>query len=146
MDSPTTRVLALLELLQSFDEISGPELARRLNVDARTLRRYITRLQALGISVVSDRGRYGAYRLSAGVKLPPLMFSDEEAVAVSIGLLFADQLVGVVGGTISVQSARSKLSASCQPNCASACAPCLSRYSWMYPNPSTVCPARPCCV
>ncbi len=109
MDSPTTRVLALLELLQSFDEISGPELARRLNVDARTLRRYITRLQALGISVVSDRGRYGAYRLSAGVKLPPLMFSDEEAVAVSIGLLFADQLVGVVGGTISVQSAHSKL-------------------------------------
>ena len=102
MDSPTTRVLALLELLQSHDEISGPELARRLDVDARTLRRYITRLQGLGIPVVSERGRYGAYRLSADGKLPPMMFSDEEAVAVSVGLLFADRLGGA-------QSARSKL-------------------------------------
>jgi predicted DNA-binding transcriptional regulator YafY len=102
MNSPTTRALTLLELLQSHDDISGPALAERLGVDGRTLRRYVSRLQALGIPVVSERGRYGAYRLGAGVKLPPLMFSEDEAVAVSVGLLFADRLGGA-------QQARTKL-------------------------------------
>jgi predicted DNA-binding transcriptional regulator YafY len=57
MSSPTTRVLAVLELLQSHDSLSGNALARRLQVDGRTLRRYITKLQDLGIPVVSERGR-----------------------------------------------------------------------------------------
>ena len=92
MASPTTRALALLELLQSHDALSGTELARRLAVDSRTLRRYITKLQALGIPVESERGRYGAYRLKPGFKLPPMMFSDNEAVALSLGLLLADKL------------------------------------------------------
>jgi len=57
MSSPTTRVLALLELLQNTDELPGTELARLLEVDGRTLRRYVTRLQSLGVPVQSVRGR-----------------------------------------------------------------------------------------
>jgi len=108
MDSPTTRVLALLELLQSVDELNGTELARRLEVDGRTLRRYVTKLQALGIPVESDRGRYGVYRLKPGFKLPPLMFSDDEALAVSMGLLFAAGL-GLGGSLAGARSAQTKL-------------------------------------
>lgn len=108
MASPTTRVLALLELLQNFDELSGSELARRLQVDERTLRRYIAKLQGLGIPVQSDRGRYGAYRLTPGFKLPPLMFSDDEALAMSMGLLFAAGL-GLEGSQTGARSAQSKL-------------------------------------
>jgi len=108
MDSPTTRVLALLELLQSIDELSGPELARRLEVDGRTLRRYVTKLQGLGIPVESDRGRHGVYRLKPGFKLPPLMFTDDEALAVSMGLLFAAGL-GLDGSLAGARSAQTKL-------------------------------------
>jgi predicted DNA-binding transcriptional regulator YafY len=108
MDSPTSRVLALLELLQSFESISGTELARRLEVDERTLRRYIAKLQGMGIPVESERGRYGAYRLKAGSKLPPLMFSNEEALAISVGLVFAGGL-GLDGGVSGARSAQLKL-------------------------------------
>ena len=108
MDSPTSRALALLDLLQSHDELSGTELARRLNVDGRTLRRYITKLQDLGIPVESDRGRYGAYRLMAGFKLPPMMFTDQEALAVSVALTFAGSK-GLIGGLAGTASALGKL-------------------------------------
>lgn len=108
MRSPTTRVLALLELLQNVDELSGAELARRLDVDGRTLRRYITKLQSLGVPVQSVRGRYGAYRLMPGAKLPPLMFTDQEAVALSVGLLFARQL-GLADTVSGAHSAQAKL-------------------------------------
>lgn len=106
MPSPTNRVLALLALLQNADELPGTELARQLEVDARTLRRYITKLQDMGVPVQSVRGRYGAYRLVPGSKLPPLMFNDQEAVAVSVGLLFARQLglADTVGGAYSAQA------------------------------------------
>ena len=87
MNSPTTRVLALLELLQSHGQLSGRELAERLEVDGRTLRRYIRHLEDLGIPVTSERGLHGGYRLVAGFKLPPLMFTAEEAQAVALGLL-----------------------------------------------------------
>lgn len=108
MSSPTTRVLAVLELLQSHDSLSGNALARRLEVDGRTLRRYITKLQDLGIPVVSERGRYGAYRLTPGSKLPPMMFTDVEALALSVGLLFAKQL-GLAASGSGAQSAQAKL-------------------------------------
>lgn len=75
MSNPTTRVLALLELLQSQGQISGRELAQRLEVDGRTLRRYISSLEELGIPLTTERGRHGGYRLVAGFKLPPMMFS-----------------------------------------------------------------------
>jgi len=108
MYSPTTRVLVVLELLQNHDELSGAELARRLEVDERTVRRYIIKLQDLGIPVRSTRGRYGAYRLTPGYKLPPMMFNDEEATALSMGLLFANQL-GLSSIGVAAQSAQSKL-------------------------------------
>lgn len=98
MSSPATRLLTVLELLQSHDELSGSALAQRLEVDGRTLRRYITKLQELGIPIASERGRYGAYRLTPGFKLPPMMFTDDEAVALSLGLLFAKRFPVASGG------------------------------------------------
>jgi len=92
MYHPTTRLLAVLELLQSRGRIGGGELARRLEVDERTVRRYVTMLRDLGIPVEAELGRYGAYRLRPGFKLPPLMFTDEEALAVVLGLLAARQM------------------------------------------------------
>lgn len=92
MSYTTTRVLTLLELLQSRGQRTGPELAGRLEVNVRTVRRYITTLQDLGFPVETVRGRYGAYRLRPGYKLPPLMFAGDEALAVVLSLLAARQL------------------------------------------------------
>jgi predicted DNA-binding transcriptional regulator YafY len=89
MYHPTTRVLAVLALLQAHGRMSGSELAARLEVNIRTLRRYIIMLQDLGIPIEADRGRNGAYVLSAGFKLPPMMFTNEEALAVTVGLISA---------------------------------------------------------
>jgi predicted DNA-binding transcriptional regulator YafY len=108
MYSPTTRVLTVLELLQSHGRLSGAELARRLEVDGRTLRRYIAKLEDLGIPVVAERGRYGCYSLIAGFKLPPMMFTDDEALALSIGLVAARGL-GLAEAAPAVQSAQAKL-------------------------------------
>ena len=108
MYHPTTRVLAVLELLQTHGRMSGVELARRLEVDGRTLRRYITMLQDLGIPIEAERGRYGAYVMGAGYKLPPMMFTDDEALALSIGLLAARQL-GLAEAAPAVESAQAKL-------------------------------------
>src|SRR5262245_53512581 len=87
MYSPTARLLTVLELLQSYKQISGSEIARRLEVDGRTVRRYIVMLQDMGIPVEAERGPYGTYQLQRGYKLPPLMFTDTEAVALTLGLL-----------------------------------------------------------
>ncbi len=87
MYSPTTRLLTLLELLQSYRQMSGSEIAQRLEVDGRTVRRYIVMLQDMGIPVEAERGPYGTYQLQRGYKLPPLMFTDSEAVALTLGLL-----------------------------------------------------------
>jgi predicted DNA-binding transcriptional regulator YafY len=80
-------VLTLLELLQSGGTRSMHELAERLGVDARTVRRYVDHLIDLDVPVESVRGRYGGYRLAAGHRLPPLMFSEDEALSVLLGLL-----------------------------------------------------------
>lgn len=108
MYHPTTRVLAVLELLQSRGRVTGAELAERLEVDGRTVRRYITILQDLGIPIEGERGRYGAYHLRPGYKLPPLMFSDDEALAVVLGLLAAQRL-GMIGAAPAVEGARAKI-------------------------------------
>lgn len=92
MSGPTTRVLAALELLQSHRQMSGSDLAERLGVDRRTVRRYISVLEDLGIPVTTEQGRYGGYCLVAGFKLPPMMFTDEETLAIALGLLTARQL------------------------------------------------------
>jgi predicted DNA-binding transcriptional regulator YafY len=87
MTRPTARVLALLELLQAGGTHTVGELAGRLGVDERTVRRYVTHLTDLDIPVRSVRGRYGGYRLTPGYRMPPLMPTDDEAVAVLLGLL-----------------------------------------------------------
>ncbi|WP_433719921.1 helix-turn-helix transcriptional regulator [Actinoplanes sp. CA-051413] len=92
MPHPASRVLAMLELLQAHRSIRGAELAARLAVDERTVRRYAGTLAELGIPVTAERGRYGGYRLLPGFKLPPLMLTDDEAVAVVLGLVAADSL------------------------------------------------------
>lgn len=89
---PTTRVLTVLELLQSRQKMSGQELAERLEVDPRTVRRYIVMLQDLGIPVEGTRGRYGSYFLRPGYKLPPLMFNNDEALALTLSLLIGRKL------------------------------------------------------
>src|SRR5438876_1735664 len=87
MYHPTSRVLTVLELLQSRPSITGPELADRLEMDVRTVRRYITHLQDVDIPVEANIGRYGGYRLRPGFKLPPLLFTEAEATAIMLGLL-----------------------------------------------------------
>lgn len=108
MNHPASRVLAVLELLQAHGRMPGSELARRINVDVRTLRRYIRVLEDIGIPVTAERGRYGAYSLIAGFKLPPMMFSDDEALAISIGLMAARGL-GLADAAPAVASAQAKL-------------------------------------
>ncbi len=87
MSRPTARVLTLLELLQSGGTRTVAELAERLGVEGRTVRRYVDQLIDLDIPVESVRGRYGGYRLGPGHRLPPLMLGDDEALAVLLGLV-----------------------------------------------------------
>src|SRR5580693_8849138 len=87
MARPTARVLTLLELLQSGGVRTVAELADRLGVDGRTVRRYVDHLLDLDVPVESVRGRYGGYRLASGYRMPPLMLSDDEALAVLLGLV-----------------------------------------------------------
>ena len=86
MYDPIMRVLTVLEILQARERVSGRELADRMEVSTRTVQRYIARLQDLSIPVESMRGVDGYYRLKPGYRLPPLMFTDEEAFALTLGL------------------------------------------------------------
>src|SRR4051812_4819671 len=82
----SARLLALLSLLQTRRDWSGPELAERLEVGVRPVRRDVARLRRLGSPVDAAPGVAGGYRLGAGAALPPLLLDDEEAVAVAVGL------------------------------------------------------------
>ena len=108
MPKPTTRVLAVLELLQAHGQVSGAGIAARLEVDTRTVRRYIATLEEMGIPITAERGRAGGYALVAGFKLPPMMFSDDEALALSVGLLAARSL-GMERAAPAIASAQAKL-------------------------------------
>ncbi len=108
MYHPTSRVLAVLELLQAHPQLTGPELAARLEVDVRTVRRYVTMLQDLGVPIEGTIGRYGGYRLLPGFKLPPLMFNDDEALALAMGLLVARRL-GLAAAAPAVEGALAKV-------------------------------------
>ena len=90
----TERVLTLLSLLQSRSVWTGPELAERLGVTTRSIRRDVDRLRELGYPVEATHGTGGGYRLGAGRELPPLLLADEEAVAVAVSLRLA------AGGTV----------------------------------------------
>ena len=95
MAATSTRMLRLLSLLQHRPEWTGPQLAARLEVSTRTLRRDVDRLRQVGYPVDARRGVDGCYRLAAGVTLPPLVLDDEEAVALTVGLQSA-----VLGATV----------------------------------------------
>ncbi|MET9434675.1 YafY family protein [Streptomyces sp. NPDC006551] len=84
-DTPA-RLLNLLSLLQTPREWPGSELAERLEVSPRTIRRDIDRLRELGYPVEASKGAVGGYRLVAGTAMPPLLLDDEEAVAIAVGL------------------------------------------------------------
>ncbi len=107
MYSPTTRLLTILEVLQSKPTVSGPELARKLEVEVRSVRRYITMLRDIGIPVESEPGRYGNYYLRPGFRLPPLMFNNDEILAVSLGLMLARQ--AAINPNNGVESAAAKI-------------------------------------
>lgn len=92
MYHPSTRLFTVLELLQNNGRMSGPELARRLEVSERTVRHYITLLRDLGIPVEAGRGKHGGYGLRPGYRLPPLMLDEDEALALVVGLLAARRL------------------------------------------------------
>ncbi|MDP9849879.1 helix-turn-helix transcriptional regulator [Streptosporangium lutulentum] len=96
MANTSARTLRLLSLLQTHRYWQGGELAERLGVSPRTLRRDIDRLRELGYPVEAQRGVDGGYQLAAGAALPPLVVDDEEAVALVVGLQAAAQ--GAVEG------------------------------------------------
>jgi predicted DNA-binding transcriptional regulator YafY len=86
MVQTSARLLRLLSLFQAQRYWSGADLAQRLDVTARTLRRDVDRLRSLGYPVHSTSGTAGGYQLGAGAHLPPLLLDDDEAVAVALGL------------------------------------------------------------
>jgi predicted DNA-binding transcriptional regulator YafY len=92
----SARLLRLLSLLQTPRDWAGTELAERLEVTTRTIRKDIERLRELGYPVSATRGPTGGYRLAAGTAMPPLLLDDEEAVAVAVGLRTA--AVGTIAG------------------------------------------------
>lgn len=108
MYDPIMRVLTVLEILQARDRVSGAELAARLEVDLRTVQRYIARLQDLAIPVESARGVGGFYSLKPGFRLPPLMFTDQEAFALALGLRALRQL-GLAAFAPAAEGAAAKL-------------------------------------
>ncbi len=109
MTRPTARVLALLELLQGAGRRNVSDLATRLGVDERTVRRYVEHLTDLGIPVQTRRGRYGGYQLARGYKLPPLMLTDDEAVAIALGLTAGRRLGLLTTEVVAADSAMAKL-------------------------------------
>ena len=108
MEKPLQRVLTALELLQAHPTLSGAELAERIGVARRTVRRYIVELEKLGVPIRTTRGRDGHYALVPGYKLPPLMFTNDETLALSVGLRVAREL-GLSDMTPAVASAQAKL-------------------------------------
>lgn len=108
MSDTTTRALSLLNLLQTHRHWPGSELAGRLGVTERTVRRDVERLRELGYRIESTPGAAGGYRLEAGSAVPPLLLTDEEAVAMAIGLRIA-ATQRLVGGAETALTALAKL-------------------------------------
>jgi predicted DNA-binding transcriptional regulator YafY len=92
MYDPIMRVLTVLEILQAREHVTGAELAERLEVDLRTVQRYIVRLRDLHVPIESSPGVGGSYQLRPGFRIPPLMFTEEEVFALSLGLRALHQL------------------------------------------------------
>jgi predicted DNA-binding transcriptional regulator YafY len=86
MQKTSSRLLALLSLLQAHRDWSGEDLAERLDITSRTVRRDIDRLRELGYAITTVKGPAGGYRLEAGTHLPPMLFDDGQAVALTVAL------------------------------------------------------------
>jgi predicted DNA-binding transcriptional regulator YafY len=108
VESPAARLLALLSLLQARPNWTAPELAARLGTTDRTVRRDVARLRELGYPVEAAPGRTGGYQLGRGGALPPLLLTDDEAVAVALGLRAA-ATGGVAGYDEAAVAAMAKL-------------------------------------
>ncbi|MEV3981997.1 WYL domain-containing protein [Nonomuraea sp. NPDC049758] len=102
MQKTSARLLALLSLLQTRRDWPGALLAERLEVSPRTVRRDVDRLRDLGYPIAAIKGPDGGYRLDAGSELPPLLFDDEQAVALAIAL----QIAATAGAGIEEAAAR----------------------------------------
>jgi predicted DNA-binding transcriptional regulator YafY len=109
MAKPLARVLALLDILQTGGIRTLRELSDRLGVDERTVRRYVGHLLDLDVPVESVRGRYGGYRLAPGYRMPPLMLTDDEAVAVLLGLIGTRRATLQPDTAVAVESATAKV-------------------------------------
>ncbi|MEZ4737050.1 MAG: YafY family protein, partial [Caldilineaceae bacterium] len=105
---PSTRLLNILDLLRSYGQLTARDLAKHLEVDTRTVRRYMVMLEDLGMPVETVRGRYGGYRLRSGYRLPPVVFSDDEALTLVVGLLVAAR-VGLTNNPTGADLALAKL-------------------------------------
>ncbi|MER6526857.1 WYL domain-containing protein [Streptomyces sp. NPDC001508] len=101
MHRTSSRLLVLLSLLQTHRDWSGEDLAERLGITSRTVRRDIDRLRELGYLITSVKGPAGGYRLDAGAHLPPMLFDDDQAVALAIALRTA-----ATGTTVAEDAAR----------------------------------------
>ncbi|MFF0176784.1 helix-turn-helix transcriptional regulator [Micromonospora profundi] len=102
MPKTSARLLSLLSLLQARRDWPGALLAERLAVSPRTIRRDVDRLRELGYPIVASKGPEGGYRLGAGTRLPPLLFDDEQAIAVTVAL----QIATTAGAGIEEAAAR----------------------------------------
>ncbi|HXV42082.1 MAG TPA: YafY family protein [Anaerolineae bacterium] len=94
MANTATRLITLIMLLQRQPNQTAAQLAQELDVSVRTVQRYITMLDEMGIPIYAERGPYGGYALVRGYKMPPLVFTPEEAVAVYLGTSFLEQVWG----------------------------------------------------
>ncbi len=94
MANTATRLITLIMLLQRQPNQTAAQLAQELAVSVRTVQRYITMLDEIGIPVYAERGPYGGYALVRGYKMPPLIFTPEEAVAVSLGTSLLEEIWG----------------------------------------------------
>lgn len=117
MISTSARLLRLVSLLSARPTWTCRELAERMAVTDRTVRRDIARLRELGYGIESDPGPWGGYRLGGGARVPPLILDDEEALAVAVALREA-ALSGVLGGDQAALSALLKLRAVLPPRIA----------------------------
>src|SRR4051795_2492938 len=103
VSTTSSRLLDLLSLLQARRDWPGGELARRLEVSGRTVRRDVELLRALGYPVESLTGPAGGYRLRAGTAMPPLLLDEEEAIAIAVGVRTAARASGTgIGEAIAI--------------------------------------------
>lgn len=104
MAHPARQLFALLELLQDRPSVTGVEAAAHLEVDVRTVRRYVANLQRLEVPVRAARGPGGGYRLAPGYRMPPLMLTVDQAVAAVVALTVAATTGGAVAGPAALQT------------------------------------------